>query len=63
MQDDTRHWKISGEDSEWKEEYGPMSNYFASINRNKKSITLNLKATRGRDIFMSLIKDADVVYV
>jgi crotonobetainyl-CoA:carnitine CoA-transferase CaiB-like acyl-CoA transferase len=32
-----------------------------AFNRNKKSICLNLKAARGRDIFLHLAKDADVV--
>lgn len=34
---------------------------FLSLNRNKKSITLDLKKHRGRDIFLDLVKDADVV--
>jgi CoA:oxalate CoA-transferase len=39
-----------------------ISAYFLSINRNKKSITLNLKKERGREIFYELVKHADVVY-
>ncbi|TFG01854.1 MAG: CoA transferase, partial [Promethearchaeota archaeon] len=31
------------------------------IMRNKKSITLNLKKDKARDIFYELVKDADVV--
>jgi len=34
---------------------------FCSINRNKKSIILNLKSVKGREIFHSLAKTADVV--
>ena len=51
--DDTRQWGppfVNGE-----------SAYFLSINRNKRSLTLNLKDPAGRGIFMKLAKDADVV--
>ena len=37
------------------------SPYFLCLNRNKRSITLNLRSETGHDIFMSLAKDADVV--
>ena len=30
--------------------------YFANINRNKKGITLNLKAPEGKEIFKELVK-------
>ncbi|CAK7230062.1 hypothetical protein SBRCBS47491_007459 [Sporothrix bragantina] len=59
--DDTRHWKMPGEDTTWNENAGPMSNYFASVNRNKRSITLDLKKHKGRDILFRLAKNADVV--
>jgi crotonobetainyl-CoA:carnitine CoA-transferase CaiB-like acyl-CoA transferase len=32
-----------------------------NLHRNKRSLTLNLKARSGREIFMRLVKDADVV--
>lgn len=38
------------------------SAYFVSINRNKKSITLNLKTEEGKKIFYELVKQADVVF-
>ncbi|MDI3535286.1 MAG: CoA:oxalate CoA-transferase [Thermosediminibacterales bacterium] len=45
--------------------FGPYikdeSVYFMSLNRNKKSITLNLKAEKGKQIFRELVKKADVV--
>ena len=45
--------------------YAPYRNgssmYFANINRNKKSVTLNLKSPEGREIFRSLVKKADIV--
>ena len=34
---------------------------FRLLNRNKKSITLNLKTAEGVEIFMRLVKDADVL--
>ena len=37
------------------------STYFLSINRNKKSISLNLKAEEGKEILLKLIEEADVV--
>ena len=37
------------------------SAYFMSINRGKKSITLNLADARGKGIFLDLVKHADVV--
>lgn len=45
--------------------YPPLKNghsgYFPTVNRNKKGITLNLKTDEGKEIFLDLIKDADVV--
>jgi crotonobetainyl-CoA:carnitine CoA-transferase CaiB-like acyl-CoA transferase len=38
-----------------------MGAYFLTLNRNKKSITLNLKHEEGRQIFYDLVKTADVV--
>ena len=50
--DDTRSWPpfVGGE-----------STYFMSVNRSKKSITLNLKAPEGREIFRKLAKKSDVL--
>ena len=35
--------------------------YFASFNRNKRSITLDLRSAEGADILRDLIRRADVV--
>src|SRR5262245_16401649 len=35
--------------------------YFLATNRNKRSITINLKTERGREIFLKLVEKADVV--
>ncbi|TID20156.1 CoA-transferase family III [Venturia nashicola] len=48
--DDTRHWKLKGEASSWVTDT-PISYYFASVNQNKRSITLDLKKQAGLDIF------------
>ena len=38
-----------------------LGGYLQSINRNKKSVMLDLKTKVGRDAFLELIKDADAV--
>ncbi len=38
-----------------------VSTYFLSLNRGKKSVTLNLACEEGRDLFLKLIKDTDVL--
>jgi formyl-CoA transferase/CoA:oxalate CoA-transferase len=51
--DDSRSWGppfVEGE-----------SAYFLSVNRNKKSITLNLKSEKSKEIIQKLIKKADVI--
>ena len=50
--DDTRGWPpfVSGE-----------ATYFLSVNRSKKSLTLNMKAPEGQDILRRLLARADVV--
>jgi len=38
-----------------------VSTYFLSLNRGKKSVTINLAAQKGKEIFLGLVKTADVV--
>ena len=38
-----------------------QSLYYANINRNKKGVTLNLKAPEGKELFLKMVKEADVV--
>ncbi|KAJ5666616.1 hypothetical protein N7462_011025 [Penicillium macrosclerotiorum] len=59
--DDTRLWRTTGEKDLWKATESEMSAYFCTINRNKRSITLNLKSQKGRDILFQLVKHSDVV--
>jgi CoA:oxalate CoA-transferase len=51
-----------GDDSR---EFGPFKNdislYFLSINREKKSISLNLKTEKGKEILKELVKKVDVL--
>ncbi len=51
-----------GDDSR---QFGPFKNgessYYMNLNRNKKGITLNLKSQRGKEVFLELVKKADVV--
>lgn len=51
--DDTRHWGPPF--------IGDESAYFLSINRNKRSLTLNFKENQARDIFLQLAAQADVI--
>lgn len=39
-----------------------MGAYFINLNRNKKSVALDLKSERGRAIFYELVKTADIVF-
>ena len=51
--DDTRAWGPPF--------IGDVSAYYLSINRNKRSLTLNLKSEAGKEILWKLIDSADVV--
>ena len=46
-------------------DFGPFKNgfslYFMSVNRGKKSLTLDLKAPQGKEIFLELVKQSDVL--
>lgn len=45
--------------------YYPVINghsaYYATMNRNKRAVTLNLKSEEGKKLFLELVKDADAV--
>jgi formyl-CoA transferase len=52
-----------GEQGRWRvtEKPGVDSYYFMLLNANKRSITLNLKSERGKQIFLDLAKKVDIV--
>ncbi|KAJ4322142.1 hypothetical protein N0V84_004977 [Fusarium piperis] len=50
-----------GEAAAWKTAAGPMSNYFSAVNRNKRSVTVNMKHPKGKEILIKLAKNADVL--
>lgn len=45
----------------WPPMIGRNSGFHIVLNRNKRSLTLNLKADEGRSVFKRLVKDSDVV--
>ena len=51
--DDTRHWGPPFIQDE--------SAYFLSINRNKRSLTLNLRDPEAKEVFLKLAKNADAI--
>src|ERR1700720_4796970 len=58
--------KIENPDGgDYSRKVGPFANevstYFLSVNRGKKSVAVNLKHNRGRDLVLDLIEKADVV--
>lgn len=46
-------------------DWGPFMNgestYYFSANRNKRSITINLKEEKGKNLFLQMVKKADIV--
>lgn len=52
-----------GEQGRWRvtEKEGVDSFYFMLLNANKRSITLNLKSDRGKEIFLDLITKVDIL--
>jgi crotonobetainyl-CoA:carnitine CoA-transferase CaiB-like acyl-CoA transferase len=53
-------------EGDYSRSYEPLKNgtgyRFLIVNRNKKSMTLDLKKPEGKEIFCKLVKDADVVF-
>ena len=55
-QGDGQRWDVASEDS-----VGPYSASFATLNRNKRSLVLDLKSDDDRQILMDLLKTADIL--
>jgi crotonobetainyl-CoA:carnitine CoA-transferase CaiB-like acyl-CoA transferase len=56
--EDPRH----GDDTrDWAPFVGGWSTYFVSVNRNKKSVAIDLKSSEGREVLTDLIRSADVL--
>lgn len=55
--DQTRTWRPPA----FGEGDGAQSAYYASVNRNKRSVELNLAGEAGRAVFRDLAREADVV--
>jgi crotonobetainyl-CoA:carnitine CoA-transferase CaiB-like acyl-CoA transferase len=45
----------------WPPKLGPNSGFHVVLNRNKRSLTLNLKAAEGKKILLRLVREADVL--
>ncbi|NCF67142.1 MAG: CoA transferase [Chloroflexi bacterium] len=53
---------ISGDDARaFPPHINGESAYFMSLNRNKRSMTLNLKTTKGKELFKDMIRRVDVI--
>jgi formyl-CoA transferase/CoA:oxalate CoA-transferase len=56
--DDTRAWGPPF----WGDRAEGLSAYFTSVNRNKRSVTLDLKTTPGRQALADLVRDAHLLF-
>lgn len=52
---------VGDQSREWTPFRNNYSGYYASINRNKESLTLDIASDEGQEIIKTLVKDADVV--
>lgn len=59
--DETRSWRAPNEAQLWKDDASKMSLYFSAVNRNKRSMTLNLKSRAGAGIAKRLARESDVL--
>lgn len=48
-----------GDDTRWLQGFG--AGFFTCFNRNKKSLAINLKRNRGRELFLRLVEKVDVL--
>lgn len=59
--DEARSWRAPKEAQIWKDDVSKMSLYFSAVNRNKRSMTLNLKSPAGVELAKRLARESDVL--
>ncbi|WP_123622581.1 CaiB/BaiF CoA-transferase family protein [Halorubrum sp. CSM-61] len=59
--DQTRTWRPPAFGADDGDGEGAQSAYYASVNRNKRSVELNLASDAGRAVFRDLAREADVL--
>jgi CoA:oxalate CoA-transferase len=53
--------RMGDESRYWSPQVNGIGTFFLAFNRNKKSVTLNLKSKKGVEIFYNLVRKSDVV--
>lgn len=53
--------RLGDESRHWAPQVRGVGTYFLAVNRNKKSITLNLKSEKGLKVFRDLVRKSDIL--
>lgn len=54
--DETRSWRGKGEDAHWAPDATSLSFFFSAINRNKRSLSVDLKTPEGKNIIHRIVE-------